>query len=139
MSVGTRLKEERKRLGYSQEAWGKVVGITKRSQIQYEKDEYSPTAVYLTLADQIGADVGYILTGRHERLTETEAELVALYRKARPAMRAMATVALSGGMEAPPLPTPRPVPRGGKAALVKVEPSSAQPVVTKAARRRRTD
>lgn len=62
-SVGERLKIERERLGYSQEAFGETCGVKKRSQINYEKNERNPDALYLIKAGDLGADVSFILTG----------------------------------------------------------------------------
>ena len=39
MSIFLRLREERERLGFSQEAFGVLGGVQKRAQINYEKGE----------------------------------------------------------------------------------------------------
>lgn len=64
MTVGKRLKEERERLGLSQDAFGKSGGVSKGAQINYEKDARAPDADYLVGIDQAGADVLYILIGK---------------------------------------------------------------------------
>lgn len=61
-----RLKEERERLGLSQTALGKLCGVQKLSQINYEKGVRYPDSRYLNAISNIGADVLYILTGKHE-------------------------------------------------------------------------
>lgn len=63
MSIGNRIKEERERLGYSQEAFAAIGDVSKRSQIAYEKDDTEAGARYFTLIANIGADISYILTG----------------------------------------------------------------------------
>jgi transcriptional regulator with XRE-family HTH domain len=40
--VGIRLKEERKRLGLTQEAMGLACGVAKRTQILFEQDAHLP-------------------------------------------------------------------------------------------------
>lgn len=64
-TIGDRLKAERVRLKYSQEAFGDAVGVGKHSQIRYEKGERSPDGDYLLKAHGLGADVAYIITGFH--------------------------------------------------------------------------
>lgn len=63
MSIGARIKEERARLGLSQEAFSLAGGVQRRAQVRYEKDERQPDADYLAAIAQAGADVGYITTG----------------------------------------------------------------------------
>lgn len=64
MTVGSRLKEERSRLGCSQTAFAEVAGVKKGTQISWEKDASSPSAQALVAFASAGADVLYILTGR---------------------------------------------------------------------------
>ncbi|VWC00446.1 Cro/Cl family transcriptional regulator [Burkholderia pseudomultivorans] len=89
--VGSRLREERLRIGLSQDEFAAVGGVTRRSQSAYESDERSPDTSFLLALRSIGVDIVYVLTG--ERLeagrqsgerSETdaeEAELVAVYRQ----------------------------------------------------------
>lgn len=65
MTIGKRLAEERKRLNLSQEELGLMGGVKKNAQFQYETDERSPKADYLSAIAQGGVDVTYILTGQH--------------------------------------------------------------------------
>ena len=67
MSIGARLKEERLRLGFSQEELARAAGVQRRAQIRYEQGERDPDAGYLAAISAAGADVTYILTGRRER------------------------------------------------------------------------
>lgn len=98
MSVGTRLKEERNRLRLSQNAMGVACGVTKRTQIHYEKDEVGASAAYLALAHDLGIDVAYVLIGERERLAPAEAELLDAWRAAPAPARAAAMSALTGGV-----------------------------------------
>ncbi len=107
MSVGLRLKEERKRLGLTQEAMGVACGVTKRTQIFYEMDSVGASAAYLTAAYELGADVVYLLTGTRERLSESDADLLNAWRKASASARAAVMAALCGVTPAPAAPTPR--------------------------------
>lgn len=66
VSLGARLREEREARGLSQEAFGAIGGVTKKSQINYEKNERSPDAAYLTAVAAAGVDVLYVLTGQRQ-------------------------------------------------------------------------
>lgn len=62
-TIGERLKTERLRLKYSQEAFGTAAGVGKHSQIRYESGERSPDGDYLAAIAKLGADVRFIVTG----------------------------------------------------------------------------
>lgn len=62
-SLGTRLREERERLGLTQTELGEQAGITKNTQRLYETDQRSPKADYLVAAEQLGVDTRYVLMG----------------------------------------------------------------------------
>ena len=64
MTLGDRLKEEREKLGVSQSVFGELGGVTKASQINYEKGTRSPDAAYLSGVAEVGVDVGYVLSGK---------------------------------------------------------------------------
>lgn len=59
----TRLIEERKRLGLNQSDFGTLGGVTKDSQLNYEKGFRKPDSGYLEAIAAHGVDVGYLLTG----------------------------------------------------------------------------
>ncbi|EAB4161848.1 helix-turn-helix transcriptional regulator [Salmonella enterica] len=62
--IGTRLREERERVGLSQPAMGEIGGVTKLTQLNYEKGDRMPDAAYLSILHAtLGIDVLYILTG----------------------------------------------------------------------------
>lgn len=64
MDIGARLREERERLGMTQEGFGQAGGVLKRALIRYEKGERMPDAAFLAAIAAAGADVLYILTGQ---------------------------------------------------------------------------
>lgn len=66
-SIGERLREERERrkLGVAEFALG--VGVTDRSQRNYESGQRTPDAEYLVKADALGIDIDYVLTGNRSQ------------------------------------------------------------------------
>ncbi|MBS7349289.1 MAG: helix-turn-helix transcriptional regulator [Comamonas sp.] len=64
MDIGSRLREERERLGMTQEAFGQAGGVLKRALIRYEKGERAPDATFLAALAAAGVDVLYVLTGQ---------------------------------------------------------------------------
>lgn len=58
-----RLREERARLGLTQEDFGGLGGVKKLAQWTYEKGDRSPDAAYLGQLWFEGVDVQYVLTG----------------------------------------------------------------------------
>ena len=107
MSVGTRLKEERKRLGLTQEAMGLACGVAKRTQILFEQDAHLPGGAYFVAADELGVDVTYVLVGRRERLAEADADLLDAWRSASASARAAVMAALRGVAPASTTSAPR--------------------------------
>ena len=103
MSIFFRLREERERLGFSQEAFGVLGGVQKRAQINYEKGERHPDSAYLAAIAAAGADVLYILTGQRAggvkpapTLTAEEETLLSYFRDASKEVRRAALGALLG-------------------------------------------
>lgn len=107
MSVGNRLKEERKRLGLTQEAIGLACGVAKRTQILFEQDAHVPGGAYFAAADELGMDVAYVLVGRRDRLSEPDADLLDAWRAASPSARIAAMAALTGAAPAAAGSSPR--------------------------------
>ena len=62
MRIANRLREERRRLEYSQSGFAAVGGVTLRAYAEWEAGNTSPTAVQLARFAQAGADVQYIVT-----------------------------------------------------------------------------
>ena len=83
--LGTRLKEERKRLSLSQHDFGAVGGVAENAQGHYERGDRLPKSDYLIAVGKIGTDVLYVLTGERrpidaESLSNDEAVIVEHYR-----------------------------------------------------------
>lgn len=87
MTIGHRLKEERLRLGFSQTDFAALAGASKGAQLKWEKDDASPNAQALVAFAEAGADVLYVLTGRHApnraetTISEIEDDLTAIERQ----------------------------------------------------------
>lgn len=83
-NLSQRLLEERKRLGFNQTDFGALGGVSKWTQLNYEKGANNPDLDYLVKIGATGADILYILTGSHSStssaLSEDEANLLKLYR-----------------------------------------------------------
>lgn len=82
MSFGTRLAEERKRLGLKQAEFAALVGTDVPKQSLYENDHRELRADYLARLADAQCDVVYILTGRRSEgdwLEEGSSELLSDY------------------------------------------------------------
>ncbi|MNG08753.1 hypothetical protein D3C84_921340 [compost metagenome] len=80
-----RLQEERKRLGYSQEEFSLLMGVSRRTQVSYETREKNAGLIYLSKAQTKGLDIYYIISGNAiitdaQQLSESEANLLIAYR-----------------------------------------------------------
>jgi len=62
-TIGSRLRQERVRVGLTQRQLGLLGGVAANTQGFYEKDMRSPRADYLSRILEAGVDVVYILTG----------------------------------------------------------------------------
>lgn len=78
-SFGTRLREERERLGYNQTDFGDIGGVRKNAQSNYEQGERQPDAEYLQKIQAIGVDVHYLLTGERRDSDELTRALLAAW------------------------------------------------------------
>ena len=97
---GSRLKTERKRLGFNQTAFGALARVSKDAQLNYESGLRSPDAAYLAALAAHGVDVGFVLTGQRSAgapLTPEQSALLDSYNQAdeagRAALQAVAVVA----------------------------------------------
>ena len=61
--MGARLRQERRRLGFSQREMGLLGGVAANAQGKYESGERVPKADYLSALASEGVDVLYVLTG----------------------------------------------------------------------------
>jgi len=82
MSFGTRLAEERKRLGLKQAEFADLVGTDVPKQSLYENDRRELRADYLARLAVAGIDIVYVLTGRRSEgdwLGEGPSDLLSSY------------------------------------------------------------
>jgi phage repressor protein C with HTH and peptisase S24 domain/DNA-binding XRE family transcriptional regulator len=93
---GTRLREERDRLGLSQIDFAERGGVGKHSQINYENDRRHPDSKYLVLIENIGVDIMYVLTGTREAETiaklQAEMHAVTMSEMQRPEKEAIGAI-----------------------------------------------
>jgi transcriptional regulator with XRE-family HTH domain len=82
ITLGQRLKEERKRLGMTQPEFAAVGKVEKNTQINYEQDKRSPTADYLLAVAKAGVDTHYVLHGQPspDLLDADERELLLTFK-----------------------------------------------------------
>jgi transcriptional regulator with XRE-family HTH domain len=73
--MGDRLRQERKRLGWSQNEMGALGGVAANAQGNYESGERVPRADYLAALANAGVDVLYVLTGRRVARAEIDGAL----------------------------------------------------------------
>ncbi|TCM61888.1 helix-turn-helix protein [Acinetobacter calcoaceticus] len=75
--IGSRIKEERTRLGLNQPDFAALANSSKRTLIDWEKEVSSPTAVQMAALAQSGVDVQYVITGlRSSNALPTDETLV---------------------------------------------------------------
>ena len=97
MTFSERLIAERNRLDKNQADFGRIGGIVKKTQGEYENDHPPAFANYLEKIAAAGADILFIVTGQRNNepvLTKEEKEMLALYRAASPELRTAATAVL---------------------------------------------
>lgn len=84
MGLGDRLREERTRLKLDQLEFGALGGVSKNTQLNYEKELRKPDSEYLQRLDAAGVDVLYVLTGARKPqptgLTPQEGKMLDNYR-----------------------------------------------------------
>ena len=94
MSIGNRLREERERIGLTQQELAARGGVAKKSQTNYELGKTDPAASYLGLIVHAGVDVLFVLTGQRSAPANTgdpeEMELLRRFRDAPTDYRRMA-------------------------------------------------
>lgn len=100
MGIGGRLKEERVRLSRTQTEFAEIGGCSKNTQLNYEKEDRSPDANYLSAIARIGVDIMYVLSGQRSEssLSTTEQTLIDLFRSAPGMLQAAALGALQAGL-----------------------------------------
>lgn len=83
--IGSRLRQERERLGLSQKLFGEIGGVEANAQGKYENGDRAPKADYLSRVAARGVDVLYVLTGTRtptlvDNLTQIEERVLVTYR-----------------------------------------------------------
>lgn len=86
LSLGTRLREERERLGYSQPKLGELLGVTKQTVFAWETGRTAPDGFHLMALSAAGFDVAWVVIGERDGagLSAKEKALVGNYRALRP-------------------------------------------------------
>ena len=90
MSFGTRLAEERKRLGLKQAEFADLVGTDVPKQSLYENDRRELRADYLARLAHADIDIVYVLTGKRSEgdwLEEGPSDLLSCYLALPPEMQ----------------------------------------------------
>lgn len=72
---GERLKEERERLGLSQDDFAAKAGVKRPTQYLYEVEQNSPNYRYLKAIAEIGVDIQYLLYGKKHNPESLELNL----------------------------------------------------------------
>jgi transcriptional regulator with XRE-family HTH domain len=85
-AIGSRLQEERKRIGLNQDDFAQRIGVAKRTLAGYESGTGEVGAAALAMASELGVDVLYVVTGELKPVAESilmieELELVLNYRQ----------------------------------------------------------
>lgn len=87
MKINERIKQTRKRLGYSQEILGSRVGVSRVSISQWERGENTPNGRYLNeLAAALGVTVDWLLTGEGDAPSSSGEQRIAGYHNVEPAV-----------------------------------------------------
>lgn len=68
--IGSRLREERDRLGLSQDQFAELGGVSKRTQVSWERGDQTPNAEFLSVVAAAGVDVQYVITGRRSQIAD---------------------------------------------------------------------
>lgn len=92
MTIGERLKEERQRIGVNQTVLAEKCGVTKNTQLAYEKGDRNPDTVYLAQAASLGLDILYLVTGERkpvpaESISAEAAQFLKAYQRVKEADR----------------------------------------------------
>ncbi len=95
-SFGSRLKEERNRIGFSQDELAQVGGVKKNAQSNYERDQRSPDADYLSDVQSAGIDIYYVLTGK--RMDPAEGKYRQVYSSPNDALETVLRVQTKMGV-----------------------------------------
>ncbi|WP_258087366.1 hypothetical protein [Xenorhabdus bovienii] len=89
-TTGSRIAEERARLGFSQSEFANLVGYSLIQQICYERDEIPLSGLYLQALTKHSVDTLYIITGNRLHpinISAEEQEIIENYRAMNEAHR----------------------------------------------------
>lgn len=75
-SFAERLRQERKRLGLTQEAFGRLGGVSKTAQSLFESGRNRPGSEFLQALYENGVDVCFIFTGKRHQSVQYDWELI---------------------------------------------------------------
>lgn len=79
--IGDRIKEARTKKGFSQEVLAQKIGVSKRTLINYEKNEQEPTvSTIINIANFCTVNEAWLLTGKEENKESTSVVAVNLYK-----------------------------------------------------------
>ncbi len=88
MEIFEKIKEERVRLGFTQDQFAEAIGATRRSVINWECGDAQPSVAVLAKMALQGLDARYVITGRRSQavaevalLPSDERILVESYRR----------------------------------------------------------
>ena len=103
--IGSRLREERERLGMTQIAFAEMADVSLRAEQDWERGKSAPKADFLAVAAARGVDVLYVVTGkralpRESTLSIGERELLANYDAADEKGRAVIETAANFAAQA---------------------------------------
>ena len=94
MNIFEKIKEERIRLGFTQDQFAVAIGATRGSVINWETGKAQPPASMLAKMAMQGLDARYVITGRRsvavaemELLPNDERGLLDSYRRCSPAAK----------------------------------------------------
>lgn len=99
VEIGQRLREERKRKGWTVGAFAEKSGAALNSIRNYEAGTHSAKLELLLIFQAIGIDIGYVLTGRRSGTVtgEQEHQLLDRFVRLPPAEKSI-VIALVGSM-----------------------------------------
>lgn len=84
VAIGHRLAEERVAKRLNQDQLAEAVGKSRRSVAAWEAGDSMPDADSLAVADQMGIDVLYVITGRRGGVLSEQQSLLVSYTKGMP-------------------------------------------------------
>ena len=89
MEIGTRLRQVRKTLGFSQAEFAALAGVKANAIVMYEAGKRTPRATFFARLSDHGIDVNYVLYGASETryaesLTDDEERFIRSLRSMHP-------------------------------------------------------